>query len=340
MTGAQKYHNHFMDGNKSFLDRQPVFLQLLMLVGIILACTLIFTLLSLMLVKPLFGIVGADTFILKAQTDPESLMDNPNGLNALKFIQLVSSIGTFLVPAIIFGFTKKMRGDYLKLATPVTVLFSVLSVLALVTAIPFVGMLDEWNHAMHLPASMKTIEDMMKSSEELAAKVTSLFLIMPTVSDFLFSLLVVGIAPALAEEFLFRGVLQQLFREWFKNIHVAIWTTAILFSAIHFQFYGFFPRMALGALLGYLFFWSGSLWVPIIGHAVNNGGQVILAYLHRNGTIAFDIESNTSIPVYITVIFTLLLVAVLYVCHKKKVNEPVETAEPVLQEPIDSNIPG
>lgn len=326
-----------MTENKSFLDRQPIFLQLLMLVGVILACTLAFTLLALTLVIPLYGIVGADTFLLQAQTNPDSLKENINALNALKFIQLISSIGTFLVPALLFGLTKKAKGDFLKLTTSVTLLFSIISVLALITSSPVVSMLDEWNHSIHLPASMKTLEEMMKSSEEVAAKVTSLFLLMPTVSDLLFSLLVVGIVPAIAEEFLFRGVLQQLFREWFSNIHVAIWTTAILFSAIHFQFYGFFPRVALGALLGYLFYWSGSLWVPIIGHAVNNGGQVILSYLHQQGKINFDIEADISIPVYVTVISIVLLSTLLYLAYRKKVNEPAEHAEPVLQEPLDIN---
>ncbi len=328
-----------MTKNKSFLDSQPIFLQLLILVGIILACTLAFTLLSLVLVKPLYGIVGADTFLLQAQTDPDSLKENINALNALKFIQLVSSIGTFLVPALIFGFTKKIKGDYLKLATPVTLLFSVLSILVLVTSAPVVSVLDTWNHSIHLPDSMKVIEKMMKASEDAAAKVTSLFLLMPTVSDFLFSLLVIGIVPAIAEEFLFRGVLQQLFREWFGNIHVAIWTTAILFSAIHFQFYGFFPRIALGAVLGYLFYWSGSLWVPIIGHAVNNGGQVFLSYLHQQGKITFDIESEVSVPTSVTVAAVVILVILIYISIKKKVNEPAEPAELVLQEPFDLNHP-
>jgi len=328
-----------MTENKSFLDRQPIFLQLLMLVGVILACTLAFTLLALTLVKPLYGIVGADTFLLQAQTDPDSLKENFNALNALKFIQWVSSVGTFMAPALIFGFTKRIKGDYLKLATPVTLLFAVLSVLILVTAAPVVSVLDTWNRGIHLPASMKVIEDMMKASEETAAKITSLFLLMPTTSDFLFSLLVVGITPAIAEEFLFRGVLQQLFREWFGNIHVAIWTTAILFSAIHFQFYGFFPRIALGALLGYLFYWSGSLWVPIIGHAVNNGGQVFLSYLHQHGKIAFDIEAEVSVPASVTVAAIVILAGLIYISIKKKVNEPVEPAEPVLQEPFDLNHP-
>jgi membrane protease YdiL (CAAX protease family) len=82
---------------------------------------------------------------------------------------------------------------------------------------------------------------------------------------------------------LFRGLLQRLIREWLGNVHVAVFISAFLFSALHMQFFGFLPRMMLGIMFGYLFVWTGSLWVPVFAHFVNNGSAVVVSYLGQRG---------------------------------------------------------
>jgi membrane protease YdiL (CAAX protease family) len=91
------------------------------------------------------------------------------------------------------------------------------------------------------------------------------------------------VIPAIGEEFFFRGGIQNIISDK-KNIHVAVWVSAFVFSAIHMQFYGFIPRMLLGGMYGYLLFWSGSLWLPVIAHFVNNGMAVLVYYLRYNGS--------------------------------------------------------
>lgn len=87
----------------------------------------------------------------------------------------------------------------------------------------------------------------------------------------------VAVLPALCEEWLFRGTLQPILARGTGNLHVAIWVSAALFSAIHMQFFGFIPRLLLGALFGYLVAYSGSIWPAVVGHFVNNAGVVIVA---------------------------------------------------------------
>jgi len=104
------------------------------------------------------------------------------------------------------------------------------------------------------------------------------------------NLFVVAFMAGLSEEIFFRGFIQRLFIENKLNHHLAIWFTAILFSAIHLQFFGFVPRVLLGAVLGYLYFYSGNLWLSIIAHTVNNGFAVVMAYI--TGSIDADLFAD------------------------------------------------
>ena len=106
--------------------------------------------------------------------------------------------------------------------------------------------------------------------------------------------------------------------------HIAIWITAIIFSAVHFQFYGFIPRVLLGAFFGYLALWSGSLWLPIFAHALNNSLVVISTWLTKRNTIDIDINkigteysSESLLFIAISVIATILGIIILYRYYKQ-----------------------
>lgn len=197
---------------------------------------------------------------------------------AMKISQVVVVTLVFILP--VNGFAYLFRSEktaFLNLKK-VNSLSLVTALTICVLALPFIGILQEWNTNMVLPAGWEGIEEWMKEKEKTAEEITSAFFVDKSFGSFLINLFVIAFMAALSEELFFRGFLQRLFIENKINVHLAIWITAILFSAIHVQFYGFFARMVLGAILGYLYLYSGSLWTPILAHFVNNAFAVFLVH--------------------------------------------------------------
>ncbi|MNY28869.1 CAAX amino terminal protease self- immunity [compost metagenome] len=168
---------------------------------------------------------------------------------------------------------------------------------------------------MDFPDFLNRVEEWMRMKEDQMAGLTKAFLKMDTVRQLIFNLFMIAVLPAMGEELLFRGVLQKLLIDSSRNHHAGIWIAAIIFSALHFQFYGFLPRMFLGVLFGYLFYWSGNIWLPIIAHFINNSTVVVVSYLFQHKFINFDIDkaSKVSIEAYVACFaISVLLVVTFY----------------------------
>ncbi len=154
----------------------------------------------------------------------------------------------------------------------------------------------EWNQSIHFPDFLKGFEEWAREKEDQLEKVTKMLTNFASFEEFVIAFVVVAILAAVCEEFLFRGIVQtELFRGT-KNIHVAIWISAFIFSAIHTQFFGFIPRMLLGALFGYLYYWSGNLWIPIFAHFIHNGFTIVMIYLFHLKIIETDLNSSKTAP--------------------------------------------
>jgi membrane protease YdiL (CAAX protease family) len=210
-------------------------------------------------------------------------MNDPGNLNLIKYMQVISHLGLFIIPSFILAwlFWGKTT-EYLFLKSVPGPQPLILSALLIFVAVPFINYILELNMQMHLPESLKGLEEWMRNSEEAAGELTEAFLSVESVNGLLFNIFMVAIIPAIGEELMFRGVLMRIFHKWTLSGHFAVWITAIIFSAIHMQFFGFFPRMFLGILFGYLVLWTGSLWPAIIAHFVNNAAAVIFFYLFHH----------------------------------------------------------
>lgn len=240
----------------------------------------------------------------------------------LKILQLIQSVGMFVIPPLILGFlwsAKPFR--YLKLNRTPSIKNTLYAIVFMLIAIPTINLLSQLNQQISLPEFMAPIEAYMKASELQIAELTEKMLHVNSLGGLVFNIFLIAMIPALGEELFFRGIIQKILSER-RNIHVAIWISAFIFSAIHLQFYGFFPRLLLGAFLGYLLFWSGNLWLPIIAHFANNAVAVVFYYLKLNGVQVIDIETIGSESTWWLGVFSaILLIVGIYIIRKRLLSQ-------------------
>jgi membrane protease YdiL (CAAX protease family) len=247
-----------------------------------------------------------------------------SNLDFIKMIQIISSTGMFVIPALIYA--KLQNKDWLRYLKiiPIPAYLALLTIVIMFSASPALEYIVQLNKGMKLPDFLKEIEAWMLEQEMKMELMTKQLIVMNSIPALLVNLIMLAIIPAFGEELIFRGGFQQIFTRWFGNYHVAIWLTAIIFSSIHFQFYGFFPRMFLGALFGYLLVWSGSLWLPILGHFLNNALAVFTAYWYQQQGQSIDkmFETEPSSPVQVSISFILFIISISYFYrYTRKLNE-------------------
>jgi membrane protease YdiL (CAAX protease family) len=286
---------------------------------------LLFLILAGILFSSLIGFLvavlvwGSEAMNLITQAD----LANPLYLPVAKFTQIISHLGTFAISSFLFALlVSKDASLYLGLKSRPKMLSLLITLVLTFVVSPWVGYVYDLNQAMQLPSFMAGVQAWMKNSEDLAMQLTEAFLGKPTVAGFAVNLIMIGLIPAIGEEFLFRGVIQRLLKDWIGNAHVAIFISALLFSAMHMQFYGFFPRFALGLLFGYLFYWSGSLWLPMLAHFLNNGMAVLVSYLFEQGLTTVTAEdfgkTESMYWVWLSVLGTVFLSVFLYKIERSK----------------------
>ncbi|NJL77478.1 MAG: CPBP family intramembrane metalloprotease [Saprospiraceae bacterium] len=184
-----------------------------------------------------------------------------------------------------------------------------LGVLFLLSIFPLAQALLHFNKQLPLP-------DWAVSMESNLTDLIKGLLVMDTPIEFLFSVLTIALIPAICEEMMFRGVIQQQLGKLTARPVLAIWITAVIFSSVHGQFEGFLPRLLLGASLGYLYYWSGTLWVSIIAHAFNNGMQIAVLYFSTAEMQQVE-NLEPQIPFALVLLCTIFALSIGYLLNKQ-----------------------
>jgi uncharacterized protein len=196
-------------------------------------------------------------------------------------------------------------------------LFVLLLVMVLgLTFIIAISPLTEWNMNLKFPDFLKGFENWARDAEDKMAELTNVMTNFSSVGDLAIGLIAIALLPGIGEELVFRGMFQNEFFRGTGNIHLSIWASAFIFSAIHFQFFGFLPRLLLGALFGYLYYWSGTLLVPMFAHFFNNAFGVMMIYLYHQKFTELNVEDNTAAPLQYVILNIVLTVGLLYYIWK------------------------
>lgn len=316
----------------AFRDMEA-FPQFLFAAFVTLVCFLASMVLAFVIAIPLFGF---ETVLNLASL---SDLTNPETIVMLKYFQTIQAIGLFILPALVLGylFQGNVR-QYLHLNKNINSSTVLLTVVLMFFIAPFINLIGEINSNMNLPSWLSGLEEAMKKAEEDAALITEAFVNVKTIPGLAFNLFMIAFLPAVGEELLFRGVIQRVLSKLTKNYHWGIWISAALFSGLHFQFYGFVPRLVLGALFGYLLVWSGSMWLPILGHFLNNAVAVIAMFLIHNNMLNPEYEEigSTTESYYMAAIsLALTLVFLIMIKRQNILNELISPKQKSRNNEVD-----
>lgn len=257
--------------------------QLLVLVGITLLTFVFVTLLTV-----------AATIVL-----PGIDMQAPQTMRAS---QAAMQILVFLLPAWIYNRMTGMFRFYEReeSAKYGAALLAIVSIVVTLLATPAVDWLTQWNDSLHLGDRWSTLEERLRNMSQMSTQLIEQMLGMSGWLNFILNIIVVALLPAICEEMLFRGAIQSTLLKWWKNPHTAIIVTAAIFSLAHGDIFGFLPRFALGILLGYLFFETGSMWSNMAAHFTNNALMVTLYFLNNEGVILLNPSEPLEVPALAT----------------------------------------
>lgn len=233
--------------------------------------------------------------------------------DSIRVATVIQDLVMFCAPPVVTAFAMaKKPWRYLKMSSAPSLWQVVFAVMAMVASIPLMNCIISWNESIVLPECMEAMEIWMRDAENRAAEMTDFLLGDYSVLSMMVGILLMGLFVGFSEEIFFRGGLQNLISAAGRNPHLAIWVTAVVFSIVHLQFLGFVPRVLLGAFFGYAMYWSGSLWLAVICHALNNSMVVASQCAAHNGLSWLSCLENvgTSMADWPIIIASVLFTAV------------------------------
>ena len=234
-----------------------------------------------------------------------------DSLASLRFMQISSQIFTFVLPPIIYAFLVKENPIKSLGFSESTILWLFIGIAMIYAILPLNSVFAEWNAGLKLPESMSSLEKLMKEMQDSATEIMEKLVNVNNIGGLIINLIMIAGLAAFGEELIFRSIIQTSLIKICKNAHIGIFIASAIFSFIHFEFYGFLPRLVLGLLLGYMFYYSRSIWIPMAMHFVNNGTIVVLYFLNNVKVINIDVESfgQTNVAVLILSIIAMIVLS-------------------------------
>ncbi|MBV4357386.1 CPBP family intramembrane glutamic endopeptidase [Pinibacter aurantiacus] len=255
-----------------------------------------------------YSIAGAYHVSVNELMNPTS----PAAVTASKLNLAVSSIFVFGMSGFLFSYMSDHHPfKFLGFKQPAPQIFLSIGVIILLTSLPALSWFAIINKQVHLPSGL---QETFKKFDDLNKQMMTKMLVMPSAKDLFLNIIVFGVIPAIMEEIFFRGALQRIFIRLFKSPVIGILVTAFVFSAAHMEFSGFLVRLVLGALLGALYWYSGSLWPGILMHFLNNAMQILVLYFYPQ-TMVEDTHFNVWLVAVSCLSIVLILIWMKRISH-------------------------
>ena len=246
-----------------------------------------------------------------------------NTLDLLRLSQISSQIFTFTLPPILYAiFVKKNPLKSLGF-NKVSIKWLLIGLVLIFAITPLNSVFAEWNANIKLPESMREIELLMQEMQAAATSIIEQFVNVDSISGLILNLFMIAGLAALGEELLFRSVIQNSLINICKNAHIGIILASMIFSFIHFEFYGFVPRFVLGLILGYMYYYSRSIWVPMAMHFVNNGTIVFIYFLNHKGITNIDVDTFGKTNLTILILSIIVVIALFWAAIKQFKKEQI-----------------
>jgi len=246
----------------------------------LLICFLIVIVVGLLLFSVLI-LAGSMIFGVDASLPGTSSFGSGTGeAEFIRYTLVAQDVSFFIVPGIliILKFNPGHKTDILNIKA-IRLNDLILVIILAICAFPVTSLAGELNSHMELPEQLSGIERWMRDKEDYASQLMDLLMTPETLIGLLINILIIAFIPAVGEELIFRGVFQKLMQNIFRSGHLSVWFTSFIFSAVHFQFYGFLPRFILGLMFGYLFLWTRNLYLPMMAHFMNNAVPTVWSYM-------------------------------------------------------------
>lgn len=249
---------------------------------------------------------SADTFMDVSGTRADT--------QAVRLIMLISALIAFLAPALLTASVLNRKPMKLLGFTGSVSARQVVAVLGIAVSALFVsGFLGWLNEVIPIPEHLRIRFEALE--QEYNRQVVAI-LGLSNFTDYLVGLLVMAVLPAVCEEALFRGGLQNFLSRATARPWLAIIVVSLIFSVAHFSFFGFLPRFVLGIMLGALFHFSGRLWLPVLAHFLNNALAVTILYVYKLQEKELEEAVSGTASGWQGVFAVPLLIALLYVFYR------------------------
>ena len=244
-----------------------------------------------------------------------NLKSVPESLSVpFKLTEIIALFVMLFLPAMLFAYLAYPKPlEYLRFNFTPKASFILLGICIMLAALPFSGLLEEWSAKINLSGDTKELDERYTMLAKLMLNGNSF-------GDLIFNIVAIAVLPAIVEEVFFRGCLQSILLSWFSKNHIlSLLLVAAIFSAFHGQLSGFAPRFFLGLLLGLGYYFTGSLWVSIVMHLINNLITVIMVYLYNNKLTSIDVSTLPPVHILLAIGSLLVTSALVYFLYNMRV---------------------